>query len=347
MKMVVIGGDTHLRDAESSVSERMRLYAQHIGHMSVFVLVRTEHFSRHESAMDVVSVSWPRALIHTSLWKAIRAADVVSVQDPFFIGLIGMIVSSLCGKPLHVQIHTDIYAPGFATHRKLNRVRLWCAAVVLRAASRIRVVTRGAETALRNRGIRTPITYLPIYVEVDSFARVVRKPHSRRAVAFLGVGRLESEKRFTKAIDALALVRSQGHDAELTLVGSGSQEALLRAYAHKTNMSDYVYFEGHQKDIKPYLETATALLVPSSYEGYGMVIIEALAARVPVLSTPVGVAEEAGAIVVGEATFAEEVLAWLTEGNREGVLRGYPYTSKDEYVRAWVEDVKAVANKAA
>lgn len=345
MNPIILSGDANIFDLASSVSGRMRAYAQHLGHVSVFVLLRTGRFSRQESNIDIASVSWFGALANVSLWRAVRAADVVSVQDPFFIGLVGMIMSYLCGKPLHVQIHTDIYDPSFVAHRTLNRVRLWCAFAVLKAASRIRVVTHGTETALRNRGVCAPVTYLPIYVDRDFFARVIRKPHPRRAVAFLAVGRLEPEKQFTKAIDALMLVRSRGHDAELTLVGSGSQEALLRAYAQEKKVSDYVYFEGHQRDIRPYLETATALLVPSRYEGYGMVIVEALAAGVPVVSTPVGVAEEAGAVVVKEETFAEGVLAWLVDGNREGVLRGYPYASQDEYVRAWVEDVRATAHR--
>jgi glycosyltransferase involved in cell wall biosynthesis len=209
------------------------------------------------------------------------------------------------------------------------------------------VVTHKTEEELRHRGIRVPITYLPIYVDTDYFARVDRKPHPRGVVAFLGVGRFESEKQFTKAIDALVLARSHGHDAELTLVGNGSQEELLRTYAREVGMADHVHFEGYQGDIRPYLETAAALLVPSRYEGYGMVIVEALAARVPVIATPVGIAEEAGAMVVQETAFAQGVLTWLDEGEREGVLRGYPYSSQEEYVRAWVEDVRAAANKAA
>jgi glycosyltransferase involved in cell wall biosynthesis len=263
------------------------------------------------------------------------------VQDPFFIGLLGMVVSFVCRKPLHVQIHTDIYSDGFARHHRLNRVRLWCAYWVIKRAARIRVVTRRTADELRGRGVQVPITHLPIYVDVQAFSQVHRKPSQKEEVTFLCIGRLEPEKQFIKAVEALAAARANGFEAELVFVGDGTQEPVLRAQARELGVSDAVRYEGHQKNIIPYLETATVLLVPSRYEGYGMVIVEALAAGVPVLSTPVGVAEEAGAVIVPEISFSEGVLDWLKGERRAGVLRESPYASKEAYVRAWVDDVCA------
>jgi glycosyltransferase involved in cell wall biosynthesis len=344
MRLVVLGGDVHVFKSASTVRERIRSYATHFEHVSLFVLSRTWYPPQSEHGLHIHSVLWHRILVSGALWRAVRSADVVSVQDPFFIGCVGMILAAACRKSLHVQIHTDIYAHGFAGHHVLNRVRLWCAYWVIRAAARIRVVTRDTEKNLRERGIQVPITYLPIYVDIEAFSQVKRKPSHER-VTFLCVGRLEPEKQFIKAIEALAGVCARGYDAELVCVGSGTQEAMLRARANELGVSQRVRFEGHQPHIVPYLEVATALLVPSRYEGYGMVIVEALAAGVPVLSTPVGVAEEAGAVIVPEATFTEGVLSWLAGERKAGVLRGYPYASREAYVRAWVEDVCASARK--
>ena len=87
------------------------------------------------------------------------------------------------------------------------------------------------------------------------------------------------------------------------------------------------------------------MLCPSKYEGYGLVIVEALAAGKPVISTDVGIAREAGAIVVREEKFVEALKEWFVGGPRVGELRDYAYKNFDEYVRAYREDIAACASK--
>jgi hypothetical protein len=145
MRLVVLGGDVHVFKSASTVRERIRSYATHFEHVSLFVLSRTWYPPQSEHGLHIHSVLWHRILVSGALWRAVRSADVVSVQDPFFIGCVGMILAAACRKSLHVQIHTVIYAHGFAGHHVLNRVRLWCAYWVIRAAARIRVVTRDTE----------------------------------------------------------------------------------------------------------------------------------------------------------------------------------------------------------
>jgi len=91
------------------------------------------------------------------------------------------------------------------------------------------------------------------------------------------------------------------------------------------------------------MEVADLLLVTSQYEGYGRQIIEALAARVPVLSTDVGVAREAGAIVATEQNFADSLKQWLTNGPRDASLKNYPYKNFEEYVEKYCADIEASA----
>jgi glycosyltransferase involved in cell wall biosynthesis len=72
-------------------------------------------------------------------------------------------------------------------------------------------------------------------------------------------------------------------------------------------------------------------LVTSAYEGYGMVIVEALSAGVPVLSTDVGIAREAGA-VIAQGNYADALISWLAGPRVRGVLKVGSYKDEREYV---------------
>jgi glycosyltransferase involved in cell wall biosynthesis len=72
-----------------------------------------------------------------------------------------------------------------------------------------------------------------------------------------------------------------------------------------------------------------------------MVIVEALAAGKPVLSTDVGIAREAGAIVATEKDFATVLAEWFKNGPRTGELKNYPYKTFEAYVRAYSDDIAA------
>ena len=101
----------------------------------------------------------------------------------------------------------------------------------------------------------------------------------------------------------------------------------------------WVFFEG-QTDPAQYYKMADLVLFPSRYDGYGMVIIEALAAGTPVLSTDVGIAREAGAMIAAEDDFPKAIISWFRNGPREGKLENYPYKNLAEYTEAYCKDIE-------
>lgn len=99
-------------------------------------------------------------------------------------------------------------------------------------------------------------------------------------------GRLEWEKGADVCIEALAQVRQRYHDARLVLAGAGSQEINLRRLAKQLQIDHVVQFAGRldQPDLAALFGAADVALVPSSYEPFGIVALEAGAAGTPVIA---------------------------------------------------------------
>lgn len=345
MRVLSIGTDRKLLEENSSTRARHEAYAKCLGALDIIVFTRSRDAKAavYSGTLTVIPTNSHSRLLYGLdaflIAKKVSKPDVVTAQDPFETGLVGLFIAWWLGVPLHVQVHTDFTSPAFSSF--LNRLRRVCARFVLRRASRIRVILERTREDIRARGISKPITVLPIFVDVETFARISRLKHPRFKIALLCVGRFEPEKRFRLAIDALRQARAAGHDAGLTLVGAGSEEEHLRAAARTLGLEQFVEFAGWQGDIAPYLSTADILLVPSRYEGYGVVIVEALAAGVPVLSTDVGIAREAGAMIAAPSEFSRTLLKWISGGPRKGELHGYPYRNFEEYVKAYCDDLSA------
>ncbi|MDO8482021.1 MAG: glycosyltransferase [bacterium] len=368
MKVLQIGTDRSIFDPNSVSASRMREYGKRFGELEIIV------FSLRKPRMPVVRLgenvrvsptdSFSRVLyVLDAVWigLALPKPDVISVQDPFEAGIAGWIIARLRGVSLHVQVHTDFLSPEYARHSSLNWLRVLVAGFVLRRADRIRVVSERVKNSIGKKyHLRATVTVLPIFVDVGRFRNVrpdesLTKRFSEFRTKLLVVSRLEPEKGVELAIRAFA--SSAPKDACLIIVGEGSEKASLARLAKTLGLSNRVFFEGSAAPIK-YYKLANLILATSLYEGYGMVIIEALASGVPVLSTDVGIAREAGAIIAPREKFSEALAGWFknappvvaagqatrsadspVDGPRTGELKGYPYRSLDEYVQAYCSDI--------
>lgn len=106
---------------------------------------------------------------------------------------------------------------------------------------------------------------------------------AHRPPAIVCIGRLAPQKRFDLAIAAFALLPDRS--ATLALVGDGPEGPALAAQAARLGVADRVRFAGHVADVAGELARADLLLSTSAYEGYPAVLVEALAAGVPVVAT--------------------------------------------------------------
>jgi glycosyltransferase involved in cell wall biosynthesis len=68
-------------------------------------------------------------------------------------------------------------------------------------------------------------------------------------------------------------------------VGNGPEELALRALATELNIAEFVQFLGHRENSFAYMQKAQCLVLSSTWEGFGLVLIEAMALGVPSIST--------------------------------------------------------------
>ncbi len=298
MKILMISGDRNALVSGTAVYKRIGLQRSQVEKLEV--------------------VFWGRGSIFAPF--CVRGQfDVVTVQDPFWRGLVGFIVARRIGAKLNVQVHTDLSAQSLLRHV--------LAQIVLRHADSVRVVSENLKKQVETIGVHASIYVLPIYIETDRFRNMERKPHEGKIV--LWVGRFEAEKGPMLALSVFKKVRDSV-DARLVMLGRGSLERSLRTEAKELP----VEFPGWQEPA-PYYAIADVVLSTSKHESYGASIIEALAAGVPVVAPDVGIAREAGATVVPREKLAEGVLKVLQSGSR-GELK-IPLLSKDEWAKRWKE----------
>jgi glycosyltransferase involved in cell wall biosynthesis len=125
---------------------------------------------------------------------------------------------------------------------------------------------------------------------------------------WIAVGRFSAEKGFPDLIRALALLREQPWT--LLLIGDGPDRDALREQASAAGVLDRIQWIGHVKDVRPYYAMADFLVMPSISEGSPNVLLEAMAAQLPVVATRVGgvpeiVTDRETALLVPKATPAE------------------------------------------
>jgi glycosyltransferase involved in cell wall biosynthesis len=144
----------------------------------------------------------------------------------------------------------------------------------------------------------SPDKVVTIYngIDVDRYASELNGEEARRSAGLpergkllAVVGRLTPQKNHRALFDALAMLpddlRSKSH---CLVIGSGELEQQLRNHVRSLGMQERVSFLGERNDVPTILGAVDLLVLPSHWECLPMVILEALAARCPIVATAVG-----------------------------------------------------------
>lgn len=174
----------------------------------------------------------------------------------------------------------------------------------------------------------------------DKLNNVSGKSPKNRSPIIGSVGRLVTSKGYQYLIEAMALVKQQFPDIKLFVVGGGPLKNELESSVKKLGLTDNIQFLGVKDDIPQFLSSIDIFVLPTLYESFGIVLIEAHACKKPVVVSDVGSISavikdrETGLLVpprnphaIAEAIIRllrdEELYKKLCEAGFESVKRNY------------------------
>lgn len=122
-------------------------------------------------------------------------------------------------------------------------------------------------------------------------------PDAHPVIGF--VGQLDPRKGIDTLLEAFAQVHKHYPDVHLVLVGDGRLNSAIRQFGRQKQLNDRIHTVGFENDIPNVMKTIDLLVLPSRWEGFGIVLIEAMAAGKPTVTTAISSMPE---IVVDEVT---------------------------------------------
>jgi glycosyltransferase involved in cell wall biosynthesis len=143
---------------------------------------------------------------------------------------------------------------------------------------------------LRKRVANAELDVLANMVDVAHFTSSSLERTETETFQFICVANMVPLKGHETLLNALSKLVQCGSNVHLTLVGDGWHRSYIQQHAKNLNLCEHVTFTGHlsRADVKQYLNAADAFVLPSQYEAFGIVYIEAMSMGLPVIATHSG-----------------------------------------------------------
>lgn len=327
-----------LPDLRGGGAERVSLVLAYefkrLGHQVEFVLLQAhgELLAEAEAAFSVVDLNCPRARnLPLALSRYLRRARPNAILAGMWpLTTIAPIARRISGHRCKVLVSEHgILSAQYASWGRAHRLSLRSSVALGYRMADARVGVSGGVTKDMASLAGMPSASFEVIHNPVPPRSMPSEACIRRAEALWGipsgarivhVGSLKSVKNHPLLLCSLAQMTAP--DARLMLVGTGKRETDLHALAADLGIADRVIFAGYHPDPTPFYRTANLFVLSSDYEGFGNVIVEAMACGTPVVSTncPSGPAEilENGRYgrlvpVNDPAALAEAMEATLTE----------------------------------
>lgn len=290
------------------------LYPPETGGPATYAKIIEEELPRHGIPVEVFAFRnvrlFPRIIRHfiyffEILQRATRA-DTIFALDPVSVGFPSLIAAKMLEKKFIVKVVGDyaweqyVQTSGFITPEEFQKKRFDFITELRRTIEHL--VARRADTVI------VPSEYLKkivmmwgvleekiivIYNAFESASAEEDRETIRRRLLWDGyiiisAGRLVPWKGFDALIELMPEVNKKIPHAKLVIAGSGPEEERLKAKSRKLKAS--VVFTGNvsHDELLSYLKAADLCVLNTGYEGLSHLLLEAMAAGVPIITTSVG-----------------------------------------------------------
>ena len=122
-------------------------------------------------------------------------------------------------------------------------------------------------------------------IDINKFFSNTKKRNN--IINFISIGRLTSQKNHKLLLEAFYILSQELNNIQLTILGEGELKTDLETLVNSYNISDKVFFKGYISNIERFLSTSDIFILTSGYEGFGLVIVEAMASELPIIASKV------------------------------------------------------------
>lgn len=236
-----------------------------------------------------------------SLWPRLRRRgfDLVHIQTPFVAHHAGVRIARALELPCIESYHTFFeeylyhYVP-FAPKQAMRYLARRLSRVQCNAVQALVVPSSAMEETLRGYGVRVPTTIIPTGIELQHFERADGRRFRRRhgipehRPTLVHVGRVAFEKNIGFLLKVVAELRRSVPEVLLVIAGEGPARRALQREAATLGLEQHTLFVGYQSrngELQDCYAAGDAFVFASRTETQGLVLLEAMALGVPVVST--------------------------------------------------------------
>ena len=159
------------------------------------------------------------------------------------------------------------------------------------------------------------------FFDVDDIRKKAEEPFVYHAAKkgvpiLLSVGRMTSQKKYLRFLDVLARLRDEGFEFQWYVLGDGGEREQIEAKIKELRLDDYVFLEGLTDNPYKYMKHCDLFVLPSGWEGFPTVTVEAKILNCAVLATDVsGIQEQ----------MEHGKTGWIVENTEDGIYDGVKY----------------------
>lgn len=230
-----------------------------------------------------------------ALLKYLRSEKpLVGISSQTHLNVLMIILRFLSSYPKHLVVreHNTFNQENIKTGGLMERSRVWLIRFFYRFSSEFVAVSESVaksitEFAKYKKEIRVIRNGIDVNEVRELKSRPPDHPWSENAgdkKLIVGLGRLARQKNFSDLLIALSRLKMPTQ-ARLLILGEGSELENLKVLSRELQIEDRVDFPGYIENPYPILSQADVFVSPSRWEGFGNVVLEALACGVPIVAT--------------------------------------------------------------
>ena len=283
-------------------------------------------------------------------WRALRREgwmpDVVQLNVIQKQGALALWLKERYGIPYVIVEHWSGYLPENGIFRQMSMIKQGLYRLLARKAEVVLTVSQKLQQAMKDCGVEAKkwgrvdnVVDDFFFENTDRFTDRIQNTDTQKTLLHVSCFD-ERAKNVKGLLRAAKMLSEKRQDWQLVLVGTGVDYEEVRAYAESLELQEgLLHWRGEltPREVAEEMQRADALVLSSRYETYGVVLAEAAAAGLPILSTPVGIAEDTGALIMPQeiaqnkaGKFAEfiETILWNTDRCTDRIQNTELYSGK-------------------